>query len=513
MKLGLAIHAEEQPNKVALKLGNRVCTYGELNARANRLAQGFMALGLIEGDRISFMLNNSFEGFEISQAASKLGLIPVPVNYHFKGGEVEYIVNDSESKAFVFGDEFLDVIQPILENLRSVVKENIFLVGNCSQSKIANYESLYEGKPAAEPPVRNAIDIRSMIYTSGTTGKPKGVYKAQNAEGTVYFINLFCDLFNFTPDDVHLLPGPFYHSAPNAFSLMQLTIGATVVVMDKFDVQECLRLIQDERITTVHMVPTMFHRILNLPQLVRDQYDVSSLKSVVHAAAPCPVDTKYKIMGYFGKDTIYEYYASTEMGGSIVRPEEWLKKPGTVGRAWPGTTLKIFDDDGNEMPAGQLGEIYMINERMSSFEYFKDSEKTKSSFRQGLFTAGDMGYLDDDGYLFIADRKNDMIISGGVNIYPAEIEAVLHSHPKIFEVAVFGVPDKEWGESIKAVIQLKPDQEATEKEIISFCAEHLANYKRPRSVDFVQDLPRQPSGKLYKRKIRDKYWEGYEKRV
>ncbi|MHB1420160.1 MAG: AMP-binding protein [Bacillota bacterium] len=513
LKLGLAIHAAEQPDKVALSLSGKHLTYGELNNRINQLVHGLAKRNLNEGDRVCFMLYNSFECFEISGAANKLGLMPVPINYHFKSQEVEYILNDSECKAFIVGEEFLDVVLPILENLKTVPKENIFVVGQGSTGRLMSYEDLLAGQTTTEPPTRNAVDMRSMIYTSGTTGNPKGVYKDQDPEAVVYFIELFCKLFDFTPDDVHLLPGPFYHSAPNSFSMMHLTIGASVVIMPKFDTEECLRVIQDERVTTVHMVPTMFHRILNLPPEVRDRYDVSCLKSVVHAAAPCPVETKFKMMDYLGKNRIYEYYASTEMGGTYISPDEWLQKPGSVGRPWPDTTLKIYDDDGDEVATGEIGEIYMRNHKMSGFTYYKDPEKTSSSFREGLFTAGDMGYLDEDGYLFIADRKKDMIISGGVNIYPAEIEAVLHNHPKIFDVAVIGVPDQEWGEAIKAVVQLNSGVEATEQEIIVYCNENLAGYKRPRSVEFVMDLPRQPSGKLYKRKIREKYWEGQVRKV
>ncbi|MHB1125776.1 MAG: AMP-binding protein [Bacillota bacterium] len=513
MKLGLAIHAAEQPDKVALKLSGAALTYGNLNSRINQLAHGLAARGLTGEDRICFMLYNGFECFEISGASGKLGLIPVPINYHFKSQEVEYILNDSECKAFIVGGDFLEVVLPILDNLKTVPKENIFVVGQGSPAGLMNYEDLLAAQTTAEPPTRDSLAISAMIYTSGTTGNPKGVYKDQDPAAVVYFIELFCKLFDFTPDDVHLLPGPFYPSAPTSFSMMQLTIGASVVIMSKFDTEECLRVIQDERVTTVHMVPTMFHRILNLPQEVRDKYDVSCLKSVVHAAAPCPVDTKYKMMDYLGNSRIYEYYASTEMGGTYISPEEWLQKPGSVGRPWPDSTLKIYDDDGNELPPGEIGEIYMRNHKVSGFTYYKDPEKTRSSFREDLFTAGDMGYLDEDGYLFIADRKKDMIISGGVNIYPAEIEAVLHNHPKIFDVAVIGVPDQEWGEAIKAVIQLNTGQLATEQEIIAYCNENLAGYKRPRSVEFVMDLPRQPSGKLYKRKIREKYWEGYVRKV
>jgi len=261
-------------------------------------------------------------------------------------------------------------------------------------------------------------------------------------------------------------------------------------------------------------VPTMFHRLLELSQEVRDKYDVSSLTNVVHAAAPCPADTKRKMIDWFGP-VIYEYYAATEGGGAYVNSQEWLENPGTVGKAWPGAQLLILDDDGKELPANEIGTIYMTSP-MGDFKYFKDDKKTAESTLGNKFTVGDMGYLTEDGWLFICDRKNDMIISGGVNIYPAEVEAVLHQHPKIGDVAVLGVPDERWGESVKAVVEVGPGVEPSDalvEEILQFAAENMAKYKLPRSVDFMDALPRLTTGKLYKRLIRDKYWEGHEKKV
>jgi long-chain acyl-CoA synthetase len=284
--------------------------------------------------------------------------------------------------------------------------------------------------------------------------------------------------------------------------------------MDKWTPEEALALIERYRITATHMVPTMFHRLLKLPEAERNRHDLSSLKSVIHAAAPCPVETKHKMMQWWGP-VIYEYYAATEGGGAYVKPKDWLAHPGTVGKPFPGAVLKIIDEAGNELPAGDVGTIYM-GSPIGEFEYYKDADKTEKARHGNLFTVGDVGYLDPDGWLFISDRKTDMIISGGVNIYPAEIEALLHQHPKVADVAVFGVPDEDWGESVKAVVEPLPGVPTgpeLAEELTVYCRQNLASYKVPRSIDFREALPRLPTGKLYKRLLRDEYWQGQTRRI
>ena len=514
MDMGLVAHAQANPDRTALALGGQRRSYAELNARVNHLANGLASHGIGPGDKVALMLPNGFEFFEVTQAAAKLGAIATPINYHFKSAEVEYIVNDSDAKVFVFAAEFVrpDVLAPILPRLQAAPLR--LCVGGESPPGAHDYEAFLCTHPVTEPLAAGAGGGSTMIYTSGTTGRPKGVYRRPSARGqAAQLMQTFVKLFHFAPGDVHLLTGPLYHAAPNAFASIHIVLGGTVVIMPRFDAEQALRLIEAERVTTTHMVPTMFVRILALPDDRRRRHDLSSLKSVVHAAAPCPVDVKWKIMELFGPDTVHEYYAATEVGGTYISPAEWRRKPGSVGRPLPNAEVKILDDDGGECAPGVVGTIYMRVNSEADFEYYKDAEKTRANRRGDFATVGDMGYFDADGYLFIADRKTDMVISGGVNIYPREIEEVLITHPKVLDVAVIGVPDAEWGEQLKAIVQLKPGEQADADEIIAFARARLADYKRPRSVDFVDELPREPSGKLYKRKLKERYWAGREKMV
>jgi long-chain acyl-CoA synthetase len=515
MEFGLAAHARNSPQSTALVLDAERRSYSALNARVNRLANGLARHGVRAGDKIAFMLPNGFEFFEVSNAAAKLGAIATPINYHFKSSEIEYIVDNSDAKAFVYSAEFVraDQLAPVLDRLDKVAIQ--LCVGQAESARGLEYESFLAQQRDDEPTGHlGSGGAATMVYTSGTTGRPKGVHRQPPDRGeAARLMQNFIQLFKIAPGDVHLLTGPLYHAAPNAFSNIHIVLGGTVVIMPRFDAAEALRLIEAERITTTHMVPTMFVRMLALPAETRRRYDLSSLKSVVHAAAPCPVDVKWKTMELFGPDTVHEYYAATEVGGTYISPQEWRQKPGSVGRPLPNAEVKVLDDEGNECPPGTIGTIYMRINPKADFEYYKDAEKTRANRRGDFATVGDMGYFDTDGYLFIADRKHDMVISGGVNIYPREIEDVLITHPKVLDVAVIGVPDPEWGEQLKAIVQLKPGEQATAEEIIAFARERVADYKRPRSVDFVAELPREPSGKLYKRKLKEQYWAGREKMV
>jgi long-chain acyl-CoA synthetase len=323
-------------------------------------------------------------------------------------------------------------------------------------------------------------------------------------------------MFGLQPfdDNVHIVGSPLYHTAVLVFAGSAIHTGHTLVVMDKWTPDEMLRLIDTYKVTNTHMVPTQFVRLLGLSEDVRAKYDVSSLRHMVHAAAPCPPDVKRQMIEWWGP-VIDEYYAASEGGGTIVYAAEWLEHPGTVGRAWPGAEIVILDDDDNELPANQVGTVYM-HMAAGSFEYYKDKEKTERSRRGRFFTVGDVGYLDDDGWLFLSDRKTDMIISGGANIYPAEIESELIMHPKIADVAVFGIPHDDWGEEVKAVVEPIEGVEGSpelEAEILDWASTRLAKYKTPRTIDFVDELPRDPNGKLYKRKLRDPYWEGRERAI
>jgi long-chain acyl-CoA synthetase len=330
------------------------------------------------------------------------------------------------------------------------------------------------------------------------------------------FAGFFFGLFGITPGDghVHICGSPLYHTAVLAFSSTSLHLGHPVVLMDKWTPEAMLDRIERYRVTHSHMVPTQFHRLLALPDEVRAKYDVSSLRNMIHAAAPCPVDVKRRMLEWWGP-VIYEYYAATEGGGTLVTPEQWLAKPGTVGTPWPNSEIRILDDDGNDAPTGEPGTVWMKLPGLE-FEYFKDKDKTEANRREGFFTVGDIGYLDADGYLFLCDRKSDMIISGGVNIYPAEIEGELLAHPKVADAAVFGIPHPDWGEEIKALIEpadgVEPGDALTD-ELATFLAGRLAKFKLPRSYDYTTEMPRDPNGKLYKRKLRDPYWQGRDRAI
>jgi long-chain acyl-CoA synthetase len=347
-----------------------------------------------------------------------------------------------------------------------------------------------------------------MLYTSGTTGRPKGVSRGPVSAGTTAATTM-ASFFDYRPgEDVNLCTGPLYHAAPLAFGLtVPFLNGATIVLMDGWDAEETLRLVDEHAVTHMHMVPTMFVRLLKLQPEVREQYDVTSLRNILHGAAPCPPGVKAALIDWLGP-VVYEYYAATEGTGTWVDPHTWLTKPGTVGRVEPDDHIMIADDDGNELPRGSVGTIYLKAPDAGRFEYFKDGEKTESAYRGDYFTLGDVGFVDDDGFLFLTDRSTNLIIFGGSNVYPAEIDNVLLDHPSVLDVATIGVPDVEWGEVVKAVVELAPGVVGSpelEAELIEFTRERLAHFKCPRTVDFVEHLPRDDNGKIYKRRLRDEY--------
>ncbi len=502
--------AQQDPDRVALvDPAGRALRAGELLANANRLVHGLRALGLQRGDCVTTVLPNGAPMIELYLAALQAGWYLVPINHHLTASEIAYIVQDSGAKVLVGHERFAAACRGAAEELHFPAAMR-FAVGAVPGFRA--YEEIGAGQPDGMPADRVAGQV--MNYTSGTTGRPKGVRRPlspfdPDMVGTSF--GMFLVMFGVQPkhDNVHLTGSPLYHTAVLMFTASSLHFGHRVVLMDKWTPEGCLELIERERVTTSHMVPTQFHRLLALPEAVKRRYDVSSLRHVIHAAAPCPVDVKRAMLAWWGP-VIYEYYAASEGGGTLVTPEEWLRHPGTVGRAWPGSEIRILDDDGNPVPTGQPGTVYMAL-GTNDFEYHGDQGKTAANRRDGFFTVGDVGYLDEEGYLYLCDRKIDMIISGGANIYPAEIEAVLLTHPKVGDAAVFGVPDPDWGEQVKAVVEPAPGVEpdaALAREIIEFCVARLAKYKCPKSVDFVAAMPRDPNGKLYKRKLRDPYWEG-----
>jgi long-chain acyl-CoA synthetase len=514
-ELGFWKFAAANPQQLALVTPTEeLVTRGELAAASNRLARGLRALGLENGDVVAVVVENGRPMIELYLACTQAGLYLVPINNHLAGPEIAYIVENSEAKVFVASDHFAEAVNAASKEI-AIPETHRFALGSLSGYR--DYAEIAEGQSDEPPEDRSAGAV--MNYTSGTTGRPKGVRRPLTGLDPDLMGGLFTafhQMFGVTPEDgnVHICGSPLYHTAVLMFAGSSLHLGHTVVLMEKWKPEEMLRLIDKYEVTTSHMVPTQFHRMLQLPEEVRAKYDCSSTRAMVHAAAPCPVEIKLKMLDWWG-DSIWEYYAATEGGGTIVSPEDWRKKPGTVGKAWPQAEVVIFDDDDNECPTGTPGTVYMLRGQ-ADFEYFKDKDKTDKARKGNYFTVGDIGYLDEDGFLFLRDRKADMIISGGVNIYPAEIENVLLTHPKIGDVAVFGIPHDDWGEEVKAVVEPAagtPAGEALTEDILAFCRERLAKYKTPRSIDFIEEMPRDPNGKLYKRKLRDPYWEGKERAI
>ena len=513
--LGFWSLAQQDPTHLALvEPDGREIAAGALLASANRLVHGLRALGLRKGDCVATVLPNGAPMIELYLAAAQAGWYLTPINHHLTASEIAYIVQDSQARALVAAEPFAAACRGAVEEI-GFPAERRFTVGRIGGFR--PYAELGAGQPDVLPAERSAGQV--MNYTSGTTGRPKGVRRPLlpfDPDPVAATFGMFLAMFGITArgDGVHLTGSPLYHTAVLMFAASSLHFGHAVVLMDRWTPESALAAIARYRVTTTHMVPTQFHRLLALPGDVKARSDVSSLRHVIHAAAPCPVDVKRGMLAWWGP-VIYEYYAASEGGGTLVTPEEWLRYPGTVGRAWPGSEIRILDDDANLCPAGQTGTVYMAL-GANDFEYHGDRTKTDASRRDGFFTVGDVGYLNADGYLFLCDRKTDMIISGGANIYPAEIESELIMHPKVADVAVFGIPHDDWGEEVKAVVEPIEGIEGgpdLEREILEWSTTRLARYKTPRTIDFTNEMPRDPNGKLYKRKLRDPYWEGRERAI
>lgn len=482
---------------VVSPLGDR--TWGELNANANRLVRALRRGGLVAGDAVAVMVANRPEFVEAYVATQRAGLRLTTINWHLTGEEAAYIAADCDARAFVADARFAEAAAGAAEGSGVGVR---LAVGG----RVPGFED-YDDAVATEDGA-DIADPRlgsSMLYTSGTTGRPKGVHRDQAPAASG-----LSALFGYVAgESVNLCTGPLYHAAPLAFSLaLPLAFGVTTILMDAWSPEETLRLIEDHRVSHVHMVPTMFHRLLRLPADVRDAADVSSLRLVLHGAAPCPVSVKRQVIEWWGP-VVLEYYAATEGVGTFVGSAEWLERPGTVGRpAVPGHIRVLDPATGEDVPTGEVGVVYLSAPKVGRFDYYGDAAKTAGSYRGDHFTMGDVGYLDEDGYLYLTDRSADLIISGGVNVYPAEVEAELLGHPAVGDAAVIGVPDEEWGELVVAVVEPAPGVDAGDElaaELVRHCRDRLAHFKCPRRVDFTDSLPRTDSGKLYKRRLRDHY--------
>ncbi len=503
----LSLHAQARPDHPALLSATGDRTFGELDGNINRLARYLREHGVQAGDSVALVCSNRPEFAETLYAGTRSGLRVTPVNWHLTAEEMAYIVDDCEAKVVVGDVRFADRLADVADRCTGVSVR--LAVGG----PIDGFGDFTGALASASPdPLDDPTLGRTMLYTSGTTGRPKGVDRPPVVPGQSRGPNITTAIAGASrqnPEtDVHLCTGPLYHAAPLAFSLSgPLHAGVTVVLMDGWDPEETLRLVDRHTVTHTHVVPTMFHRLLALPDDVKQRYDTSSLRFVVHGAAPCPVEVKRGIIEWLGP-VVYEYYAATEGGGTFITSEEWLAKPGSVGKPLRDDLVRILDDEGTELGADHVGTVYMHAPAEGRFRYYKDEAKTSGSYRGEYFTLGDHGYLDADGYLYLTGRIAELIISGGVNIYPAEVDAVLLTHPAVADAGTIGVPNHEWGEEVKAVVELKDGYEAGDAlgaELIAWCRDRLAHYKCPRTVDFVAELPRHDNGKLYRRKLREMY--------
>jgi long-chain acyl-CoA synthetase len=472
--VGVSAHAAATPDKPALICGEVVVTYRELDERTDRLAQTLIDAGATAGEPVAVMLSNSIAFVEAAIASAKVGARFLPVNWHLKPDEVAFIVEDSGARVLVDDDE--------------------------------RWSSAPNG---GEVPHRDSGPAPLfMFYTSGTTARPKGV-----VHGTTIDANAMAAgqqgqvmLWSWTADDVHLLCGPAYHAGPGGWTSTALYIGATTVIMPAWDAREWLRLVERHRVTRAFMVPAHFIRLLEVPDDERARHDLSSLKLIVHAAAPCPVAVKQRIMDALPGTEIHELYGGSEGGATKISPDEWRRKPGSVGTPWPGVDVRVVGDDGALLPPNTEGRIYVTPMGGNSWRYHNRPDVTAESWLDDAYTIGDVGYLDDDGYLFITDRASDMVLWGGVNIAPREVEEALYAHPGVVDCAVFGVPDERDGERLKAMVEARPGVSAD--DLATWVRDRLADFKVPREWELVDTLPRDPNGKVLKRRLRDAHWAG-----
>ncbi|MBT6096578.1 MAG: AMP-binding protein [Rhodospirillaceae bacterium] len=501
---------------------DRYRSHEEVEANTMRAAAGLMALGVEPGDAIAILMRNDFAFFEASYAAQAAGVYAVPVNWHLAPAEVAHILEDSEAKVLV-------VHADLLRHMAERIPESVTVLTVPTPPEVVDAYGIDPSDAEPMPTCRlwsdwlagfeplaevHPLPTETMMYTSGTTGLPKGVKRGrQSAEANASMAVLRDKLYGIESGIRALVAGPLYHAAPNSMALRAGRVADAVIILPSFDAEEFLSAIEREKITTTFMVPTMFVRLLKLPDDIRLRYKISSLGYIMHAAAPCPSDIKRRMINWVGP-IVHEFYGGTEGGyWTVSTSEDWLKKPGTVGRPPPEVTLRALDESGNEVPVGEPGVLYGKHDFFPDFTYHK-REKARQEVGHGdLITIGDIGYFDEDGFVFICDRAKDMVVSGGANIYPAEIEAVLVDMPGVADGAVFGIPDPEFGERLMAVVQTQPDADISEDGVMDYLRRHLAGFKVPRVIEFRDDLPRGDDGKIYKRRLREPYWQGHERQV
>lgn len=495
--MGVAYWASRAPERVAVCERTRKLTFHELNARANALVRALRASGLKAGDGVALLCSNRLEYAEVTVARERSGMRLIPLNWHLSISEIAYIVQDSDARAIIADAAFAEVASAVAVGLDIRLAVGGPIVG------FDDYDQLIALQPTndIDDPLRGS----TMTYTSGTTGRPKGVYRPEDPVVTIDMINFY----DYRGDsDAALCTGPLYHTAVLAYSLiLPLLAGTRIVLMEAWDAKDTLRLIAEEHITHTHMVPIMFSRLLALPAEVRASADLSSLRFVIHGAAPCPVAVKLRMIEWLGP-IIWEYYAATEGRATLCDPTTWLLKPGTVGRPVVDGAVVVGDAQGRPLPPGVVGLLWLRSTVDTAFHYWRDEVKTAEAYRGDLFTLGDVGYADDEGYLYLTDRSSDLIISGGVNIYPAEVDAVLIEHPLVADSATIGEFDEQWGERVLSLIELLPGVEANTalaEELIAWARDHMAHYKSPKRVEFVVSVPRSEAGKVLRSRLRAEY--------
>jgi long-chain acyl-CoA synthetase len=498
VRLGVAAHAVATPHKRAIVWGDHHLTFEQYDARVNQVVRMLQELGVSPSDAVAVSFGNRPQFYEAAEALGRIGASMVPVSWRFKTDEVSYMLADSGAK--------LLLSEPNCEAV----------IGDVQVLSLDQYEAGLKTQAASALAGTPSLVSASVVaYTSGTTGRPRAIIRPPSSivdatEAATQQLGFLSAWGVDNPAEVHLCCAPLYHSQPRVFSLQALTVGQSVVLMERFDAEEVLRLIEQERVTWTSMAPVHFVRILALPEEARRKYDLSSLRVVVHSAAPCPVDVKRAIMDVVPPNTVWELYGGTEGLFTMISPAEWLRKPGSVGRPGPNVGIKILDEELDPVGPGEIGTVYATSPG-PRFSYRGADQTTEETWLGDYFTLGEMGYLDDDGFLFLADRRKDMIITGGSNVYSAEVEAVLISHPSVADVAVIGVPDPEFGEQVKALVEPREPIEA--EALIAYCREHLAHFKCPKSIDFLPSMPRDPNGKVRKRELREPYWAGRERRI
>lgn len=503
-RIGLATHAKRTPDRPALVMNEDMVTFRELDSRTNALANGILSLGIEAGDRIAILMHNSPEIMQAWSAAGKISVIPIALNYRFKESELAHIINDSESRLLIYGHEFEKMVNATRSRLNVPPLTYICSGGSLYRDVLDLAQLIAENAdtpPGVETGSRGVAS--SLVYTSGTTGKPKGVFRRSKTR--LNSLLGYAHVFETTYDDTHLVAGPLYHAAPYAWAAFSLILGNTIIIMPRFDAHNFLRLVQRHRVTTTWMVPTMINRIVNLPIPVRNQYDTASLRVITVGGESFPFPLKEKAIEFFGPGKIFEFFGATENSCvTYLRPEDQIRKPGSCGKAAMWNDIKLLDENKNEVAAGEVGTMYTKSDFLLD-GYYKNPTATEANYHNGYFTVGDMARVDEEGYYYIVDRAVDMIISGGVNIYPAEIEEVLYAHPDVYEASIIGVPDPDWGERIVAYIVPQENARINKEDIVDYVARNLASYKKPKEVFFVDEIPYTPSGKQLKRVLRNLY--------